>query len=254
MRIHKIAAATLMSVALAGGLVASSGLPAGAAPHLRPAGITGFGKATVTPSTNLVDQQVVKVKASKFPTDTADLYAVECSANAIEKQDEGYCDTTSPTVTPATNGAATFNFTILTGSDFKPAKGPTCAWPKKCYIVIADGSTLATTTTVAFPKITFKDPRPTTKTKVTTKKTAKVKKSVTLKAATTHTKSDGTFSGTATFYDNGKKLKKVKESAHGKASLKWKFKKAGKQHIEVKYSGSSKYQPSKGKTTIKITK
>jgi hypothetical protein len=254
LRIHKGAAAALLSVAVAGSLVAASGAPALAGTRAKPASITGFGVVTVTPSKNLVNGQIVKVAASKF-TGATKLYAAECSALAVKNVSEDYCDTTMADlkVVPASKGGATFSFKILTGSSMHPTKGPSCAWPQTCYLVVANGPTLATTTIVAFPKINFKDPRPLTKTKVSAKKKVTAHKAVLIRAATTH-KGTAALSGKVTFFDNGKKIGAVKEKASGKVSLKHKFKKAGKQHIVAKYSGNKSYQPSHGKATVTVKK
>jgi hypothetical protein len=256
LRIHKVAAATLMSAMAVGSLLAAGITPAAASTHAKPLGITGFGTAVVTPATNLSNNQVVKVKASKFPKATTTLYAVECSAKAISTQDEGYCDTTMADLvaTPATNGAATFNFTIHTGASFHPAKPAVCAYPHKCNIIVSDGSTLATTTTVAIPVITFKGVG--TLTKVTSKKkTITAKQALNFIATTIHGKASKThLTGKVTFSVNGHRFASVTEKATGKVSAKHVFTKAGTYHITATYSGNNVYVKSIGKETIHVKK
>lgn len=249
-----------MSVIAAGSLIAASGAPAAASSassRIHPTSITGFGVAVVTPDKNLVDNQVVTVKASKFPTDTTTLYAAECAAAAVAKVSEDYCDTTVAHVATAaaTNGAATIKFTIHTGADFTPAKSGKCQFPLTCYIIVSDGATLDTTTTVAFPSITFKDTRTATVTKVTAAhKTITAGRTLKFTARTIRSKVLGPLSGTVTFYDNGKKFKTVKATAGGRVTASKKFVKAGKQHITVKYSGNKIYKNSLGKLTIVVKK
>jgi hypothetical protein len=245
----------MMSALAVGSLIATTGASASAAPHA-PRAITGFGTVVVTPAKELKDNQVVTVKASKFPGATT-LYAAECSSTAVKKVSEDYCDTTPAhlAVIPAKNGGATFKFTIHTGADFTPTNttGVPCTYPNSCNLIVSDGATLATTTTVAFPTITFAGVK--TKTAVKpAKKTIKVKKSVTFKVTTTHSKSTSKPTGKVTIFDNGKKIATKKEPASGKFSWTHKFKKAGKQHIKVTYSGDKVFEPSSGFSVITVKK
>jgi hypothetical protein len=249
-----------MSVIAAGSLIAASGAPAAARPasaRIHPMSITGFGAATVTPDKNLVNNQVVTIKASKFPAATTTLYAAECAAAAVAKVSEDYCDTTVAHVAtaPATNGAATIKFTIHTGTAFTPTKSGKCQFPLLCYIIISDGPTLDTTTTVAFPSVKFKDTRAGTVTKVTAAhKTITAGRTLKITSRTIRSKILGPLTGTVTFYDNGKKFKTVKATAGGRVTASKKFVKAGKQHITVKYSGNKVYKNSLGKLTIVVKK
>jgi Bacterial Ig-like domain (group 3) len=247
-----------MSVVAVGSLIAATTAPAAAA-HARPSALPKFATVTVSPSKNLVTGQTITVKASKFPKDTTTLYAAEC-ASQITSLDQTACDLTPAdiqVVTP-TNGAATFKFTVhTTGNGFAPVNTKSkCEFGFTCYIVVTNGATLATTTYVGFPlpAITFKDLRPLTHTKVTSKKTITAGKSLTIKAATTHAKGVGKPTGTVIFKANGKKIGKATETASGKVSLKHTFKKAGKEHITATYSGNKNYQPSTGKKTVTVKK
>jgi Bacterial Ig-like domain (group 3) len=264
LRIHKVAVATLMSAIAAGSLVAAAAMPAAAGTHSpRVSSATGpnlFG-ATVTPNKDLVNNQVVKVSVTKVPKGTPTLWTVECSSQ-ITTFDLTYCDQTSadePTVTP-TKTSATINFKIHTGAAFLATHpGSSCVFPRTCYIVVADGTTLTpnlpnTAKNVWFATVSFKDLRPATKTTVASKKAIKVHKSLTIKVATTHAKGTAKPTGTVKITDNGKKIASLKESTTGKLTIKHKFKKAGKQHIKVTYGGDKNYKPSSAKETVTVKK
>jgi hypothetical protein len=252
LRIHKIAAASLMSVLVAGSMIAASTASASAHPGAKPANISHLANATVTPKANLTDGQVVKIAASKFPKATTTLYAVECSSQVIKAVDETYCDQTPAdvAVAPASGGKANFKFTIHTGANFHAThSGAVCAYPRTCYIVIANGATAETATYAAIPTVTFKGA--VAKLKVKAPSTVKVGKSATITVTTTH---KGTVkpTGKVVFTDNGKKIGSVKESKSGKVHLKHKFTKKGKQHIKVTYSGDKVYGPTTVKKTITV--
>jgi hypothetical protein len=242
----------MMSALTVGSLIATTGVSASAAPHAPRA--LKVAQATVTPAKELKDNQVVTVKASGFVGATT-LYAVECSSTAVTKFSEDYCDATHIVMAPAKKGAATFKFTVRTGADFTPTNttGVPCTYPNTCNIIVANGTSLATTTYVAFPQISFAGVK--TKTAVKpAKKTIAVKKSVTFKVTTTHSKSTSKPTGKVTIFDNGKKIATKKEPASGKFSWTHKFKKAGKQHIKVTYSGNKVFEPSSGKSVITVKK
>jgi hypothetical protein len=240
----------MMSALAVGSLIATTGVSASAAP------LPGFGTAVVTPHANLKNNQKVTIKASGFGKATT-LYAVECSSTAVSKISEDYCDSTAAhfVMTPAKNGAATFKFTIHTGADFTPTNttGVPCNYPNTCNIIVSDGTTLATTKFVAFPSITFAGVKTTTSVKPA-KKTIAKGKSVTFKIKTTHAKSSSKPTGKVTIFDNGKKIGSKKEPASGKLSWTHKFKKAGKQHIKVTYSGDKVFSASSGKSVITVKK
>lgn len=251
MRIHKVAAATLMSVIAAGSLIAATGAPAVAAgAHAGAQPAYTFAAITVTPVKHLVDGQVVTVDLSKFGP-TTKIYVAECAASVISKKSSKYCDRTNlVTLTGVTGGAATTPFTIHTGTDFKAPKGQCGVPAPACLILAADSLNVKKINYVIFKQLGFKDTRALTTTKLIAKKKVKLGKKLTLVAKTTHGVTKPT--GTVTFLDNGKKLKTVKEPATGKAKLKHKFTKKGKQHITVKYSGDFNYKPSKAKEVIVV--
>jgi Bacterial Ig-like domain (group 3) len=199
---------------------------------------------------------VVKVGVSQIPKNTPTLWTVECS-HQVTSFDLTYCDQTvadEPTTTP-TGTSATIPFTIHTGAAFAATHaGASCVFGQTCYIVVANGQTLATATVVWIKTITFKDLRPATKTTVASKTSVKAKKSLTFKIATTHTKGTAKPTGSVTISDNGKKLAKIKESSTGKLTFKHTFKKAGKQKIKVSYSGDKNYKPSSAKETVTVKK
>jgi hypothetical protein len=256
-----------MTLVGAGSLVAATMAPATAHPAARPAaGSIAIDTLKATPSTGLVDQQKVTVKVTAAAghnfNKTPVLYVAECSSLAVTKLSVSYCDlnmSDMSMITSPSGTKATTSFTILTSAkgDFKPGSSKAVcgkgASLSNCILLVADSTTLADVTQFGQAPITFKDLRAASKTKVSSKKKVKVKKSLTLKAATTH-KGTTKLTGTVTFFDNGKKLKKVKLSATGKATLKHTFKKAGKQHISVTYSGDNTYKPSRGKETVVVKK
>ena len=128
MKVRLMVATALMAVAVGG--IAVGGGPAGAvasAPRTVGPSLLGFGTATVTPDSGLRNGQVVTVTASGFGTATT-LYAVECAPQAIAATDHGrWCDLADAATSPATNGAATFPFTIRTGAAFH-ASASGAAW------------------------------------------------------------------------------------------------------------------------------
>jgi hypothetical protein len=262
LRIHKVAAATLMSVIAAGSLLAASGVPAAAATHGNALSRPGFTleTVTVTPATNLPDNKVVTVDASGFTGDTT-LYVAECSADVVGKMSLNYCDTTNfQTLTGVTGGAATTQFTVHSGTDFQaPAKSAHCggftasgkAIPE-CLILVADSTTVSDINYVGFEDIAFKDVRAVSKTTIAGKKKVTKGHSLVLTAKTSH--GSATPTGSVIFKDNGKKIGKVKESATGKVKLKHKFAKSGKQHITASFSGDATNKPSTGKVTITVKK
>jgi hypothetical protein len=239
-----------MSVIAAGSLIAATGAPAAAGTHAGVKPAYTLATMTVTPVKHLVDGQVVTVDLSNFgPTTT--IYVAECAGSVLSKKSIKYCDTTNlVTLTGVTGGAATTPFTIHTGTDFKAPKGQCGVPAPACLILASDSLNVKKINYVIFKQLGFKDVRALTKTKLIAKKKVKLGKKLTLVAKTTHGSTKPT--GTVTFLDNGKKLKTVKEPATGKAKLKHKFTKKGKQHITVKYSGDFNYKPSKAKEVIVV--
>jgi hypothetical protein len=243
----------MMTLVAAGSLIVASGAPASA--------ITGI-TVTSNPKANLVDLQKVKMTATAPSgqnfNKTATLYFAECSPLAIKKLSEDYCDTTNVVAVNNPSGSTvSATITIHAGSDFKAKNSAgVCGVGAalKCDLLVVDSMTVADVNFFGVANVSFKDLRTPTKTKVSSKKTVKAKKSLTFKAATTHTKGSTKPTGTVLFKDNGKKIGKVKLSSTGKATLKHKFKKAGKQHITATYSGDNTYKPSTGKETITVKK
>lgn len=260
LRINKIAAGSLLSVMAAGSVMLATATPAGA---------LGFATAVVTPSTNLVQGQSVAVAASGFPAADAGqtMYVFECASQALTTLNPDYCDTqtadtnnTQMFSTTLTDGKATgtATFTILTGANFHPTNpaghcgfdADSTAASNTCYVTVADTATQTASTTVGFQKITFKDPRATTKTTVSAPKKAKAGKTITLKITTT--KGAAALSGAVTVTDKGSKLATVKESSTGVVTVKEKHAKAGKHKFVAVYSGDSNYRPSAGKAKTKV--
>jgi hypothetical protein len=252
LRIHKVAAATLMSVMAAGSIVAATSGPAAArtSPNLKI--ITGG--VTVKPAaTNLLNNHKVTVNIKGF-TGSTTLYVAECAAQVIGKRSLTYCDQTNlVTLTGVVGGKATTPFTIHAGAGFKPGTtAAKCQYKQNCLILVADSMTVADINNVGFQTITFKGVG--TKTKVTSKKKITAGKTLVFKATTTHSKGTGLPTGAVTFLANGKKFAKVAEKKTGKVTVKHKFKKAGTYHILVEYAGNNVYVPSVGKETIVVKK
>ncbi len=266
MRIHKVAAATLMSALTAGSLIAAGMAPASASPRSHPAATIVFTTVKVTPSKNLVDKQSVKVKVTDMKGHTwagdgvTTLYFAECSPLAISKLSESYCDTTNIAVDPAPTGStATANVTIHTSAagDFDATnKKAVCGAGThlSCVILVVNSTDTSTVTSFGDEAITFKDLRPASKTTLKSKSSVAVHKTLTLKVATTHVKGTAKPTGTVVIRDGKKKLKTVKESKSGKLTIKLTFKKAGKQHLTATYSGDANYKPSTGKKTVTVKK
>jgi len=267
LRIHKAAAATLVTLVGAGALIAASVVPASAHPSARPAAGISVDGLTATPSKGLVDQQKVTVKVTAASghnfNSTPALYIAECSSLAVSKLSVAYCDTNPSdiaVITSPSGKTASTTFTILTSAagDFKPGTSKAVcgegASLSNCILLVTDSTTLADVTQFGQAQIVFKDLRTATTTKVASKKTVKAKGSLTFKASTTHSKGSTKPTGTVVFMDNGKKIGKVKLSTTGKATLKHTFKKVGKQHIKAIYSGDNTYKPSTGKETITVKK
>lgn len=243
-----------MSAVAAGSLIAASSAPAAAA-RANPNFTIVTGGVVVTPATNLANGQKVSLSIKGFSGDTT-LFAAECSAAVASKQSFAYCDKRFITLKNVKGGKATASFTVRGGTGFEPTN-PTakCGFGvPQCLIVVADSTVVTSINKVAFAGLTFKDSRPATKTKVTSKKTVKVHKSLTIKVATTHAKGTAKPTGTVTIRDNGKKIASHKEATTGKLTFKHKFKKAGKQHIKVTYSGDKNYKPSSAKETVTVKK
>jgi hypothetical protein len=259
---HRTLAATALMAAVIVNAVAVDGTAMGAAAGNRGAGhpaLLGFGVATVSPARSLLDGQVVQVKASGFGTATT-LYAVECTRRAIMAVHHGrWCDRTSDhtATVAATNGAATFPFTIRTGGDFHPLDSTAaCGYNHddgKCDIVVADSLNLSKAQYVAYPTVTFKDPRTVTSTAVApSRRTVAAGTVVTLTARTSHATDTATLTGTVVFSDNGSTFATVKERATGKVTAKLRTPRIGKQRITVRYSGDGSYRPSVGHSTIVV--
>jgi hypothetical protein len=250
----------VLTVAAAGTMVATAAGPAAA---------FQFGKVSVSPSKNLVNNDTVTVNISDFGNDTGPattLYVVECTPKIVSPpNDPSHCDESDPTaegqpptapehvvkITNATNGSATAVFQVHTGANWLgKAPGDKCDAQNSCYVVVTDGQTAATTSWAGFAPVTFKDTRAVTKTKVKAPKSVKAGKTLKLKATTT----GGTaLSGKVTFKDGKKKIK-VKEKASGVVTAKEKHVKKGKHTITATYSGDSKNQPSSGKAKVKVKK
>jgi hypothetical protein len=221
--------------------------------------LVGFGVATVTPSRGLLDGQAVHVSASGFGTATK-LWAMECSRRAIQTTHHNrWCDRTSgdAVFASATNGAATFTFTIRTGGHFH-ALDPSAACgynhdDGKCDIVVTDSYNLSKAQYIAYPTISFKDPRTVTTTSVTpARRTVAAGTVLALTARTTHPPGTATLNGTAVFADNGLVFASVKEPAIGKVTAKLRTPRIGKQRITVQYSGDWAYRPSIGRSIIVV--
>jgi hypothetical protein len=255
-----IAATALVAAVIVNGIAVggAAGAAAGNRGPSRPA-LLGFGVATVSPARSLLDGQMVQVQASGFGTATT-LYAVECTRRAILATHHGrWCDRTSDhTATAvATNGAATFPFMIRTGGDFHPLDSTAaCGYNHddgKCDIVVADSLNLSKAQYVAYPTITFKDPRTVTTTAVApTRWTVAAGTVVTLTARTSHATDTATLTGTVVFSDNGSAFASVNERATGKVTAKLRTPHIGKQRITVRYSGNGSYRPSVGHSTIVV--
>lgn len=268
MRIHKVAAAALMSIIAAGSLIAATTAPVSASTPAHPGATIVFTTVKVTPAKNLVDKQVVKVNVTDQKSHTwsgdsvTTLYFAECSPLAVSKLSEDYCDTSNiatVTGTALKGSTAKANLTIdtSTAGDFNAAnKKAVCGGfgHLKCIVLVVDSTSTTTVTSFGQTPISFKDLRPLTKTKVTSKKTVKLHKALKFKVRTTHAKGTAHPTGKVVFRDGKKKLKTVKESKSGKVTFKGKFSKAGKHHITATYSGDKNYQPSVGKVTITVKK
>jgi hypothetical protein len=96
LRIHKIAAASVLSVIAAGTIVATTATSANA---------FSFGTVTLSANKNLVNNQSVTVHISGFGTDTGDgtttgtvLYVVECTPGILAADhNPAHCDESDPT-------------------------------------------------------------------------------------------------------------------------------------------------------------
>jgi hypothetical protein len=273
LRINKLAAATLLTVLGAGTLVATTGSPASA---------YAFGVVSVSPSSNLVDNQMVTVTISGFGNDTGPatagcvpsgtqtcdttLYVVECTPKVVSTGgDTTYCDQSDPTavgqsptapehvvkITNASDGSATAQFPVHTGKDWLgPHAGAKCDHADSCVIVVTDGTTAATTSWAGFKSVSFKDLRAATKTTIKGKKSAKANSKVALAITTKHTKGTAKLTGKVVVKDGSKKCATVREKASGKVTAKCKIK-SGKNKITAAFSGdAANYKPSTGKLTV----
>jgi Bacterial Ig-like domain (group 3) len=281
LKTHKITAASLLSLATAGALVAASTTGAGAAPavHRAPSIHIADPNAKLTPNKNLVPGQTVTITVHNFPgADSADhndvgqpMYVFQCAAQALSTNDQSYCDvhpedgnntqtfTTDPN--DANKAAGTSTYTIRAGSAFRAANPKAkCGFSPKagstsstCFVVVADEQTQSDNTSVGFAQFTFKDNRGTSTTKIKAPKTLKAGK--TLKAKITVKGShSGSVAGKVIVTDKGKKIAKKNVSSSGVLKVKEKHAKKGKHKLVAKYAGNNSFKSSSGKATVKVKK
>jgi predicted DNA-binding antitoxin AbrB/MazE fold protein len=253
LRLHKIATASVLALATAGALVATTATGAGAAAsrHATPA-VVPDGSAQVTPNNQLVDGEHVTIKIT-LPNDPDGtvLNVGECSTQILAHQSSDYCDNTPAHSAHPTleNHTATVNYTINMGSDFHPTKaGLKCdAKPANtCAIVVTDSLNAQDVVDSAYTPL---DMGRVTHTSVSGKKHLKAGAKLKLTANTTKAFHP---TGKVVFRDGKKKIKTVTEKATGVVKAVEKHMKKGKHKITATYSGDTNNRPSKGKLTVKV--
>jgi hypothetical protein len=265
LRVNKLLAAAALPAVALGTLVALGGTaaarPIAAHPaNLRPA-IVPSGTMKVTPSTNLVDGEKVKVTVTGLGSTPEGIFVGQCDSRAAAgTQDPGYCDQhleDGANSTTDTTGAGTFTITIhtRTGVDFRPtiadSKCSYAATGHSCILVAADDPSAPTKAAIAF--LSFKNPAtPTATTVKASKKKAAAKTNLLFTAKTTH-KGKVAPTGKVTFLDNGKKFAVVKESKTGVVKAKHKIA-TGKNKIVAVYSGDKNNLKSTSKAVVVVGK
>jgi Bacterial Ig-like domain (group 3)/Neocarzinostatin family len=251
LKINKIAAGTALSVLASGLMIATATTGAGvAAAAQRAPSVVPNATVTISPKSQLVDGEHVTVHMSGFnDPDGTTLHIGQCSFQIFQHQEEKYCGITAQgTTATTTGGAATTTFTVRTKS-WKPQKaGLKCNPTNACDIIVTDNLDPSKVTYAGFAAL---DLGKKTKTTVSGKKKLKAGASLKLTSKTTNTFKP---TGTVTFKDGKKTIKKVKESASGVAKVTEKHLKAGTHKITAVYSGDPNNKTSKGSLTVKVKK
>jgi hypothetical protein len=249
MRVHKIAAASVLALATTAGGLAAGG-SAVAASH-SPRTVVPNATVTVTPNNGLVDGQVVTVAMSGFADDPdgTTVYIAECSYHIFVDQTSDDCSITSQSTTATlTNHAATKQFTVRTSS-WKPNKAGLKCTPEAanaCDIIVTDSLDPSMIKDSGFAAL---DLGRHTATKLSGKTHIKKGAVDKLKVITT-----GGFkpSGKVVIKDRKKTIGKVDETTSGKVTVKAKFKRIGTHHLVAYYLGDDNNKASKGKMKVRV--
>ena len=275
MRINKIVATSVLSLATVGAMIAASTPGAGAAPavHRAPSVHIADPSAKLVPNKNIVPGQTVTISVKNFPESDLDMpmYVFQCAAQALATQDQSYCDlhpedgNNSQVFTQDPNDSnhvvGTSPYVVRAGSAFR-ATNPNakCGFSAKagsssntCYIVVSDTPTQTADTNVGFAPYSYKDIRGTSTTKIKAPKTLKAGKTLKIKITVKGSKS-GSVAGKLTVTDNGKKISKKSISKSGVLKVKEKHVKKGKHKLAAKYAGNNSFKASSGKATVKVKK
>jgi len=251
LRIHKIAAASALSVVTAASLIATTGAGASATPRVGSIVIPNS-TVKVVPATHLVDGQKVTVNMTKF-NDDADgtvLHIAECSTKIFQDQSSEDCSVTAQATTAVvTNHAATAKLVIHTGANFHPnKKGVKCAPGPKftCDVIVTDNLDPTMIVDSGFAQLTLGK-----KTTTTLSGKKSVKAGSTLHLAIV-TKGGHLPTGKVVVKDGSKVVKTLTEKTSGKLKTVEKHMKKGTHHLTATYSGDSSNLKSHGKLTVKV--
>lgn len=247
MRIRSLAATAVTLVTL-GSSAAIFATPAAAGEQA--------GTVTVTPHSDLKDQQKVTVAVTGFTSaEGKNAVGVECSHQAINYINNlgaaiSYCDTDHISNIPIDGtGSGSAKVTIYAGASYSDKNHDKCDGANSCFYAVASSilEEQYNYTTISFAKSVVTPVK--THTAVTGPSHGTAGHKVKVVAKTTH-KPNGPFSGKVVFTDNGKKVAAVKETSTGKVKVKVTLVK-GKNKIVASYKGSKRYLASKGSLKIK---
>jgi hypothetical protein len=256
LRISKIATASVLSLSVGtlGFATAASAGTTHARSHVHsvPSTVVPDGTVTISPSTQLVNGEVVQVTIN-FPTDPDGtvLNVGECSSHILTHQSVHECDNTDADSAHPTlnNHTATTPFTIRTGSSFHGDLAKRKCDPKPahaCYLVATDSKDPNSVVDSGFATLDFGK---NTKTKLSGKKSIKAGSALKLKVVTSNTFHP---SGKVVIKDGSKKVATLKEKASGTVKTTLKKLKKGKHKLSATYSGDSNNKTSKGKLTVTV--
>jgi len=215
------------------------------------------GTVTVTPHSDLKDQQKVTVAITGFTSaEGKSALGVECSHQALNYINNlgaaiDYCDTDHISNIPIdSTGSGSAKVTIYAGASYKDKKHDKCDGKNSCFYAVASSilEEQYNYTTISFAKSVLTPVKSTTVVTGPSHGTAGHK--VKVVAKTKGKSKNGPLSGKVVFTDNGKKVAAVKESLTGKVHAKITLVK-GKNKIVATFKGNKGYLASKGSVKIK---